>query len=125
VLRRHFIPSPWPSPGETVDKSKDVLREPQHERSQSPSNKGFSAHPELLESAKFDADLREPGGFEAISRWLSEAIPPAHDGSVTAPRRGARRQCQPARASSGENLREEVIQMLEKAGVTYDPKYLG
>jgi hypothetical protein len=30
-----------------------------------------------METAEFDIDLREPGGFEAISRWLSEATPPA------------------------------------------------
>jgi len=34
---------------ETADKCEDVLREPQHERSQNPSNKGSSAHPELVE----------------------------------------------------------------------------
>ncbi|MFI5398113.1 MAG: PD-(D/E)XK nuclease family protein [Candidatus Binatia bacterium] len=34
---------------ETVDKCEDVLREPQHERSQSPSDKGLSAHPEPVE----------------------------------------------------------------------------
>ena len=38
-----------PESEETVDRCEDVLREPQHERSRSPSNEGFSAHPELVE----------------------------------------------------------------------------
>ncbi|HEX7407255.1 MAG TPA: hypothetical protein VF515_06335 [Candidatus Binatia bacterium] len=42
---------PPPAPSGTVDQCEDVLREPQHERSQSPSNKGFSAHPELVEGS--------------------------------------------------------------------------
>jgi hypothetical protein len=42
---RVFVDAGQPPADGTVDKCEDVLREPQHERSQSPSNKGFSAHP--------------------------------------------------------------------------------
>ena len=72
----------------------------------------------------------EPGGFEAISRWLSAATPPVtghHRFFNSVSRRDdslVERIANQEEHHRVKSFREELVEMLNRAGIEYDPKYL-
>ena len=75
---------PLPLPREIVYKCEDVLREPQHERSLSPSNEGVSAHPELVEGCFQRKSTVAPAGGQADDAAVLAAVTAAFIGTLLA-----------------------------------------